>query len=234
MLAPTSLDLNDLVTDLHKMLGRLIGEDINLVMVLQPGLWSVKADPGQIEQVIVNLAANARDAMPTGGRLTIETRNVHLDDSYLKTHPESPTGSCVMLAVTDTGHGMDAPTQAHIFEPFFTTKEVGQGTGLGLATVYGIIKQSGGDIIVYSEPGHSTTFKIYLPASETVPDLAIPQTPPASHAGTETILLVEDEDVVRNLVGRTLQGEGYTVLEARHGGEALSLASQLQDQLIYS
>ncbi|MCL4301117.1 MAG: PAS domain S-box protein [Anaerolineae bacterium] len=231
MLAPTTLDLNDLMTNLHKMLGRLIGEDINLVLVLQPGLWTVKADPGQIEQVIINLAANARDAMPIGGMLTIETRNVHLDDSYLKTHPEAPTGSCVMLAVTDTGHGIDASSRAHVFEPFFTTKEVGQGTGLGLATAYGIIKQSGGDILVYSEVGHGTTFKIYLPASETVPDVVVPRTPPVSHAGTETILLVEDEEEVRNLVGRTLQGAGYTVLEARHGGEALSLAGQYQEPI---
>jgi two-component system cell cycle sensor histidine kinase/response regulator CckA len=231
ILAPTSLDLNELVTNLHKMMGRLIGEDINLTLVLQPGLWSVRADPGQIEQVIVNLAVNARDAMPTGGMLTIETGNVRLDDNYLKTHPEAPSGSCVMLAVTDTGHGMDAPTQAHIFEPFFTTKEVGQGTGLGLATVYGIIKQSGGDIMVYSEPGHGTTFKIYLPASETVSDAAMFRTPPVSHTGTETILLVEDEEGVRNLVGRTLKGEGYTVLEARHAPEALSLAGQHQGSI---
>lgn len=228
MLAPTSLDLNDLVTNLHKMLGRLIGEDINLVMVLQPGLWSVEADPGQIEQVIVNLAVNARDAMPTGGMLTIETHNVHLDDSYLKTHLEAPSGPCVMLAVTDTGHGMDTPTQAHIFEPFFTTKEVGQGTGLGLATAYGIIKQSGGDITVYSEPGHGTAFKIHLPASETASDLTVPQTPPTSRGGAETILLVEDQEEVRGLVGRTLRSNGYTVLEARHGGEALLLAGQHQ------
>ncbi|MBE7557365.1 MAG: PAS domain S-box protein [Anaerolineales bacterium] len=228
MLAPTNLDLNDLVTNLHKMLGRLIGEDINLVLVLQPGLWPVKADPGQIEQVIVNLAVNARDAMPTGGMLTIETGNVRLDDNYLKTHPEAPHGPCVMLAVTDTGQGMDAPTQAHIFEPFFTTKEVGQGTGLGLATVYGIIKQSGGDITLYSKPGHGTTFKIYLPAGEPIPDVAVPPTPPVSHAGTETILLVEDEEGVRNLIGRTLKSKGYTVLEARHGDEALLLAGQHQ------
>ncbi|MBE7553181.1 MAG: PAS domain S-box protein [Anaerolineales bacterium] len=228
MLAPATLDLNDLVTNLHKMLGRLIGEDVNLVLALQPELWPVKADHGQIEQVIFNLAVNARDAMPTGGMLTIETGNVRLDDSYLEIHLEAPRGPCVMLAVTDTGHGMDAPTQDHIFEPFFTTKEVGQGTGLGLATVYGIIKQSGGDILVYSEPGYGTTFKIYLPASETVPDVPVPQAPRVSHAGTETILLVEDEEGVRNLIGRILKGKGYTVLESRHGDEALLLAGQHQ------
>jgi len=229
MLAPTVLDLNDLVTNLHKMLGRLIGEDIRLVLVLQPGLRPVTADPGQIEQVIMNLAVNARDAMPTGGLLTIETSNVQLDASYASPHFEAPAGPCVLLAVTDTGCGMDEPTRARIFEPFFTTKEPGKGTGLGLATVYGIIKQSGGDILVYSEPGQGTTFKIYLPANETASDdLAAPQTEPASRGGSETILLVEDEEMVRNLVQAALQDQGYTILEARHGSEALSLFEQHQ------
>lgn len=229
MLAPTILDLNDLVTNLNKMLGRLIGEDIRLALVLQTGLWPVTADPGQIEQVIMNLVLNARDAMPTGGMLTLETGNVQLDDTFATTHPEAPLGPCVILAVTDTGHGMDGPTQTRIFEPFFTTKELGQGTGLGLATVYGIVKQSGGDILVYSEPGRGTTFKIYLPAHKTTANaLVAPQAEPVSRGGRETILLVEDEEIVRDLVRRALQDKGYTMLEARQGHEALSLSRQYQ------
>jgi two-component system cell cycle sensor histidine kinase/response regulator CckA len=229
MLAPIVLDLNDLVANLRKMLERLIGEDITLTTVLAPGLWSVTADPGQIEQVIMNLAVNARDAMPTGGMLTIETGNVHLDDSYARTHLEAPVGPCVMLAVSDTGHGMDAQTQEQIFEPFFTTKEPGKGTGLGLATVYGIVKQSGGDILVYSEPDRGTTFKIYLPANKMPSkDLVAPPTQPVSRGGNETILLVEDEEMVRDLVRIVLHTKGYTILEASHGGEALSLARQHQ------
>jgi two-component system cell cycle sensor histidine kinase/response regulator CckA len=223
ILAPVVLDLNSLVANLRGMLERLIGEDITLTTVLQPELWSVTADPGQIEQVIMNLALNARDAMPGGGRLTIETRNVHLDDTYAQTHAEA----CVMLAVTDTGLGMDEPTRVRIFEPFFTTKEPGKGTGLGLATVYGIVKQSGGDILVYSEPGQGTTFKIYLPANEMQPEGPVtPKTQPVSRGGDEIILLVEDEDMVRDLVRTVLQSAGYTVLEARQGGEALSLAGR--------
>jgi two-component system cell cycle sensor histidine kinase/response regulator CckA len=233
VMAPTVLDLNDLVTNLHKMLGRLIGEDIALSTILQPGLWPITADPGQIEQVIMNLAANARDAMPTGGQLTIETGNIHLDESYAQTHLEAPTGPCVMLAVTDTGHGMDKPTQARIFEPFFTTKEPDKGTGLGLATVYGIVKQSGGDITVYSEPGQGTIFKIYLPAGEAAAKgPVVPQPhPSAGRGGHETILLVEDEKAVRELVRLILQAEGYTILEADSGGEALSLARRHQGQI---
>jgi two-component system cell cycle sensor histidine kinase/response regulator CckA len=229
MLAPVVLDLNSLVANLSEMLQRLIGEDVTLATALQPELWSVTADPGQIEQVIMNLALNARDAMLDGGRLTIETRNVHLDEAYAKTHPGAPVGPCVMLAVSDTGYGMNEATLARIFEPFFTTKEPGKGTGLGLATVYGIIKQSGGDILVYSELGQGTTFKIYLPARgiDAAGTLAS-QTQPAMPRGHETILLVEDEDMVRDLVRTVLQGSGYTILEARQGGEALSLAGQHQ------
>jgi CheY-like chemotaxis protein len=214
------------------MLERLIGEDITLTAVLQPGLWPVLADPGQLEQVIMNLVINARDAMPTGGRLTLETKNVLLDDSYAHTHLGAPTGPCVMLVVTDTGQGMDEPTLARIFEPFFTTKAPDKGTGLGLATVYGIVKQSGGHITVYSEPGQGSSFKIYLPASETVPQrLARPSVQPVIRGGSETILLVEDEEMVRRLVQWTLLRQGYTLLEARGGDEALLLARQHQGQI---
>lgn len=232
ILTPTVLDLNDLVANLHKMLGRLIGEDISLSTVLQPGLWSITADPGQIEQVIMNLVINARDAMPTGGKITIETDNVYLDENYAQTHFEVPIGPCVMLAVTDTGHGMDKATQVRIFEPFFTTKGQGKGTGLGLATVYGIVKQSGGHITVYSEPDQGTTFKIYLPATETsVTSLPAPQTQPVTQHGAGTVLLVEDDEPVRSLVQRALQAEGYTTLEACSGSEALSLAGQHQGEI---
>jgi two-component system cell cycle sensor histidine kinase/response regulator CckA len=229
ILAPIVLDLNSLVANLGEMLERLIGEDITLTTALQPELWSVTADPGQIEQVIMNLTLNARDAMPGGGRLTIETRNVQLDATYAKTHPEAPAGACVLLAVGDTGSGMDELTRARVFEPFFTTKEPGKGTGLGLATVYGIIKQSGGDILVYSEAGQGTIFKIYLPASQMRAKSPVAaKTWPVSRGGHETILLVEDEEMVRDLVRTVLQSAGYTILEAGNGGEALSLAGQHQ------
>ncbi len=232
VLTPTILDLNDLVANLHRMLGRLIGEDITLTTILQPELWSITADPGQIEQVIMNLVVNARDAMPTGGRLTVETGNVYFDDNYAQTHFAVPLGSYVMLAVTDTGHGMDRLTQAHIFEPFFTTKAPGKGTGLGLATVYGIVKQSGGEITVYSEPCQGTAFKIYLPATKVSPPARPARKPQrAGRGGHETILLVEDEEAVRYVLRRTLQHEGYTILEACSGVEALSVAGQHRGQI---
>ncbi|MCG3211899.1 MAG: Sensor histidine kinase RcsC [Anaerolineae bacterium] len=232
VLAPTILDLNDLVANLHKMLGRLIGEDIALTTVLQPGLWLITADPGQIEQVIMNLVVNARDAMPTGGRLTIETGNIYLDADYIETDFEAPTGPCVILTVKDTGHGMDKSTLARIFEPFFTTKESGQGTGLGLATVYGIVKQSGGHITVQSKPGDGTTFNIFLPVTANAAvNQAKSQPQLQTRGGHETILLAEDEETVRFLLRRTLQDEGYTILEARSGSEALSLAAHHQGQI---
>lgn len=232
VLAPTILDLNDLVANLHKMLGRLIGEDIALTTVLQPGLWLITADPGQIEQVIMNLVVNARDAMPTGGRLTIETGNIYLDADYIETDFEAPTGPCVILTVKDTGHGMDKSTLARIFEPFYTTKESGQGTGLGLATVYGIVKQSGGHITVQSKPGDGTTFNIFLPVTTNAAvNQAKSQPQLQTRGGHETILLAEDEETVRFLLRRTLQDEGYTILEARSGSEALSLAAHHQGQI---
>ncbi|MBK7894817.1 MAG: PAS domain S-box protein [Anaerolineaceae bacterium] len=221
------LDLNELITQLHKMLGRLIGEDITLTTALEPKLWSIQADPGQIEQVIMNLVVNARDAMPTGGMLTIETQNVFLDESFLTSQLKSPTGPTVMLAISDTGNGMDEATRQRIFEPFFTTKEAGNGTGLGLATVHGIVRQSGGSIFVYSEPNQGTTFKIYLPASnKEAPQTAQHLSTTFDNSGTETILVVEDEEAVRNLVCSTLEGLGYAVMAAKDGYAALSLMRQ--------
>jgi two-component system, cell cycle sensor histidine kinase and response regulator CckA len=225
VLAPQVLDLNSVVTNVHKMLRRLIGEDIDLVTILGENLWSVRADPGQVEQVIVNLAVNARDAMPQGGKLTLETKNAVLDEAYARSHVTVVPGEYVMLAVSDTGIGMDVMTQAHIFEPFFTTKEKGKGTGLGLATVYGIVKQSGGYIWVYSEPGMGATFKIYLPRVETaVAAAGAGKASPQSSQGHETVLLVEDEPALRAMVRNVLASKGYLVLEARHGEDALVVA----------
>jgi two-component system cell cycle sensor histidine kinase/response regulator CckA len=228
ILVPKVINLGDVVTDMDKMLRRLIGEDIDLVSVRGKDLWNVKADPGQIEQVIVNLVVNSRDAMPPGGKLTIETSNVVLDETYVRGHKYVSPGSYVMLAVSDTGRGMDAGTLARIFEPFFTTKEQGKGTGLGLSTVYGIVKQSGGHINVYSEPGIGTTFKMYFPhVEETVTDLSRAAALPSEELrGSETVLVVEDEDLVREMVREILEQYGYTVLEARSGGEAVDLCSR--------
>jgi signal transduction histidine kinase/ActR/RegA family two-component response regulator len=225
VLQPRVLDLNELVTNLSKMLRRLIGEDIKLELSLEPALGCVKADPGQFEQVILNLAVNARDAMPDGGELVIQTANVQIDETYVSAHGEVKPGPHVILAVTDTGCGMSEGVKQHIFEPFFTTKPEGKGTGLGLATVFGIVKQSEGFINVYSEVGHGTSFKIYLPRlDEPVSKRPSGKTEAAEPRGTETILLVEDEDAVRKLGSVCLEKLGYTVLEAGNGAEAIKLA----------
>ncbi|HXM21753.1 MAG TPA: ATP-binding protein [Terriglobales bacterium] len=251
VLRPKVLDLNAVLADVAKMLHRLIGENIEVKVVPAPTLGRVKADPGQMEQVILNLAVNSRDAMPQGGRLTIETRDVELDENDFRSHEGAPPGKYVMLTVSDTGSGMDTETQAHIFEPFFTTKAPGKGTGLGLATVYGVVKQSDGWIWVDSEPGRGTKFNIHLPrveesrreesrgkeseaeesqaqaqlASKTVPALA------TAPKGTETVLVVEDQDGIRDIVRESLRRNGYNVLIAVDGNEALQMASTYADPI---
>ena len=227
MLVPKVLDLNAVVTENLKMLTRMIGEDIDLVMIPASNLGAVKADAGQIEQVIMNLAVNARDAMPSGGKLTIETASVTLDEDYARFHASLKPGEYIMLAISDTGEGMDAETQSHLFEPFFTTKGL-KGTGLGLSTVYGIVKQSGGYIWVYSEPGKGTAFKIYLPRvaepSESAAVVATSRETPTAESGKETILLVEDEDNLRRLARQYLENQGYNVVDAGDGAMALQIA----------
>jgi len=227
MLAPKVLDLNGVVTENLKMLTRMIGEDIDLVMVPATGLGAVRADVGQMEQVIMNLAVNARDAMPSGGKLTIETSNVSLDEEYAHFHAPLKPGNYVMLAISDTGAGMDSETQSHIFEPFFTTKGP-KGTGLGLSTVYGIVKQSGGYIWVYSESGKGTTFKIYLPrvaeSADSSVEVVAAAEPVATEPGTETILVVEDEANLRYLARQFLEKQGYRVIEAADGAVAMQIA----------
>lgn len=224
---PTMLDLNSVVVDVDKMLRSLIGEDVALSIVRDPKLKMVKADRGQIEQILMNLAVNARDAMPQGGKLIIETANAELDSFYLKEHPYAKAGSYVAMSVSDSGCGMDKATQAHIFEPFFTTKAPGKGTGLGLSTVYGIVKQSEGYISVYSEVGRGTTFRVYLPRVEGAAE-AVGNIQPAKPLprGTETILLVEDEESLRRLARGCLENNGYTVLEAANGHMAVQLAQE--------
>ena len=230
VLAPKVLGLNAVVAHMQKMLRRLLGEDIELAVTLAPDAGSVNADPGQLEQVLLNLAVNARDAMPTGGRLTIETTRVTLTVELAERRHRLPPGDYACLAVTDSGSGMDEATQAHLFEPFFTTKEVGRGTGLGLATVYGIVKQSGGYIWVYSEVRHGTTVKVYLPrvaiAEEDAAPLPAVAEPAAPRGGSETVLLVEDAAPVRSLARRSLEASGYTVLDAADGAAALDLAAR--------
>lgn len=227
VLQPKVLDLNSVVSDLGKMLHRLIGEDVELEIRLDPELWHVKADRGQIDQIIMNLAVNSRDAMPEGGKLTIETANVELDESYSSEHVDARTGPHVLLAISDNGAGMDKQIRSRVFEPFFTTKEQGKGTGLGLSTVYGIVKQSGGHIGVYSELGMGTTFKVYLPIVDAELDTREPRAATTSYPkGTETILLVEDETSVRKLASTILQDSGYTVVEAASGDEALEISGR--------
>ncbi|MDR3701657.1 MAG: PAS domain S-box protein [Candidatus Sulfopaludibacter sp.] len=224
IMKPRVINVNAVIEQTEKMLRRLIGEDIQLEFGLKQESGNIRADPGHVEQAIMNLAVNARDAMPLGGRLTLETANTQLDENYAKTHMGVVPGEFVMIAVSDTGIGMDAETKRRIFEPFFTTKEKGKGTGLGLATVYGIVKQAGGDIWVYSEPGRGTTFKLYFPrVTEAITDA--PAAERESPQGrNETILVVEDEKAVRDLTVRMLQRLGYSVLIASGGAEAIEIS----------
>ena len=227
VLEPKVLDLKAIVTGTEKLLRRLIGEDVQLTTALAPDLGAVKADPVQLEQIIINLAVNARDAMPTGGRLTIEAANVEMDEVYVRSHAPAQPGLYVMLAMSDTGIGMDEQTKARIFEPFFTTKERGKGTGLGLATVYGVVKQAGGFIWVYSEPGRGTSFKVYLPRVDEPVEPAVARTATAEPGrGTETVLVVEDAASVRMVTRQVLERYGYAVLEAPNGDTALRLAAK--------
>jgi PAS domain S-box-containing protein len=226
ILKPEIVDLGAIVGGLRDMIQRLIGEDVTLILELAPDLASVKADPGQIEQVVLNLIVNARDAMPDGGVLTIETRTVHLDALYAAEHPGTRPGPHVMLAVRDTGIGMDESIRRRIFEPFFTTKAQGKGTGLGLSMVYGIVKQSGGSIWFHSEPGHGSRFTIYLPYVAGAPAARPARVPAPLPRGQETVLVVEDEPALRELAARVLTGAGYTVLQAANGADALALLSQ--------
>ena len=225
VLDPTVLDLRDVLTDLNAMLRRVLGEDIELKMLLGLDLGHINADRGQVEQVLMNLVVNARDAMPSGGKLTIEAANVTLDDAYARGHLGIPAGPYILLAVSDTGVGMDKDTQGRAFEPFFTTKEQSRGTGLGLSTVFGIVRQSGGGIWLYSEPGEGTTFKIYLP-SVADEETFVPASSTEEPQGTETLLVVEDDDTVRQVVTTILRGAGYQVFDARTPGEALMLCEQ--------
>jgi two-component system cell cycle sensor histidine kinase/response regulator CckA len=223
---PKVIDLSEVLIGMDNMLQRILGEDVELVSVVDASIGRVKVDPSHIEQVILNLVVNARDAMPTGGKLTIETADVLLDENYAQNHLPAKPGPHVMMAVSDTGTGMDRETQKRIFEPFFTTKEVGKGTGLGLSTVFGIVQQSGGNIWVYSEPGQGTTFKVYLPRVDAEVDVLRPEAAPATLRGTETVLLVEDEEQVRTAVLNILQRQGYRVISAQHAGEALLLCER--------
>ena len=232
VMQPKLLDLGEVVEDLRRMLERVVGEDLEIEVRGAEGLGAVNADPTQVEQVIMNLVVNARDAMPKGGHLTIETANAEFDEAYAAAHPPAQAGQFVMVAVSDTGVGMDAETQAHVFEPFFTTKPLGEGTGLGLATVYGIVKQMRGYVWVYSEVGHGTTFKVYLPR---VAD-GVPAAPAVTAAaplprGQETVLVVEDSESLRDLIREVLEEQGYTVLSATQGEEALTLVRERTDTI---
>jgi two-component system cell cycle sensor histidine kinase/response regulator CckA len=226
IIEPRVLNLNDLVARLEKMMARLIGEDVTLRISLAPDLGLVRVDPGQFEQVIVNLAVNARDAMPEGGHLVIETGNVELDDAYCRAHSDVKPGAYVMLSVSDSGHGMSDEVKSHLFEPFFTTKPTGRGTGLGLATIFGTVKQAGGAVEVYSEPGRGTTFKICVPRMTGETRAPTEETADRSPRGTGTILLVEDEKGVREMARTIIERLGYTVLVASGGEEAIREARE--------
>jgi two-component system, cell cycle sensor histidine kinase and response regulator CckA len=232
VIAPKVLDLNEVLTNMDKMVGRILGADVELVALFAQSLGRVNVDPSSIEQLVMNLVVNARDAMPTGGRLTIETANVVLDDKYRCNHFSVTPGPYVMLSVTDTGVGMDEQTMSRMFEPFFTTKETGKGTGLGLSTVFGIVQQSGGNVSAESEVGKGTRFRIHLPRVEGALDEAHRTTrPPGGLRGSETILVVEDDDQVRGVALGILRKSGYQVLEARNAGEALLFAEKHPDEI---
>jgi CheY-like chemotaxis protein len=230
MLQPQPVDVGVLVAQLDKMIRRLVGEDVELAFSLAAGVPQVKADPSSIEQIVLNLAVNARDAMPQGGRLTIETSVERLGEAFAGVHPGVIAGDYVLLSVSDTGAGMDATTRARIFEPFFTTKEQGKGSGLGLATVYGLVKQSGGYIWVFSEPGQGSVFKVYFPTIGSEP-ARNGDARGSDCAGTETVLLVEDDDAVRTLASQVLRRHGYAVLEARDALEALRVVERHQESI---
>jgi CheY-like chemotaxis protein len=229
---PRVISLNDVVADARKMLSRLIGDDVEIVTNLDAGAGSVVADSSQINQVLMNLAINARDAMPGGGRIIVETSNTDLDEGYAAQHAGVEAGPYVLLSIADTGAGMTPEVVQHIFDPFFTTKEIGMGTGLGLSTVYGIVRQAGGWIWVYSEPGRGSTFKIYLPRAGAAPEPpAAPVSAAESPRGTETVLVVEDQPEVRKLTLAMLESQGYRLLEAASGSEALSLCQRYPERI---
>jgi CheY-like chemotaxis protein len=233
VLAPQPLDLNTVLAGLQPILSRILGEDIELHVIPSKDLRTIFADRSQIEQVVLNLVVNARDAMPEGGRLTLETMNLEVDEGYARDHPDVTPGPHIVLAASDTGFGMDKATQARAFDPFFTTKERGKGTGLGLATVFGVVKQSGGHIWLYSEVGVGTTFKLYFPemASQGDAPPALAPENKVDEGGSETVLLVEDEEQVRAMAAETLRQAGYTVLEAQNGEEAIALCTRHRDRI---
>jgi two-component system cell cycle sensor histidine kinase/response regulator CckA len=232
VLSPVVIDLNSVLADVGRLLPRLIGEDIEISIRSSSESLFIKADPIQIQQIIMNLAANARDAMPQGGKFTIQTGSAQLDEDYARRHADLPAGRYATIAVADTGTGMSSETRAHIFEPFFTTKEVGRGTGLGLSMVYGIVKQTGGSILVDSEPGQGTSYNIYLPAVEShSPSLPISKLTDMPPRGSETILLVEDQEGLRILAKEFLGRQGYNVIEAARPSEAIAISEKHRGEI---